>query len=102
MFGVAGSTQLRALRFFRYGIGGAILTGLVLMVPILYFMVQARRQTGAARMFAWAGVASFVAFALQAQTNNLLDIPKVAFYFFALWVALRVVIKQASQHEAES
>ena len=65
-------------------------------------MVQARRQTGAARMFAWAGVASFVAFALQAQTNNLLDIPKVAFYFFALWVALRVVIKQASQHEAES
>ena len=104
MFGVAGSTPHNSIlyAFFRYGIGGAILTAMVMVVPILYFMVQARRYDGPARVFAWAGVASFVSFALQAQTNNLLDIPKVTFYFFALWVALRVVIRQTSRGGLES
>ena len=60
------------------------------------------RTRVAARVFALAGLASFVSFALQAQTNNLLDIPKVAFYFFALWVVLRVVIKQTARSEMES
>ena len=50
MFGVAGSSppQFHSLRFFRYGIGGAILTAMVMVVPILYFMVQARRSDGPA------------------------------------------------------
>lgn len=102
MFGVAGSTPHNSIlyAFFRYGISGAILTALLLVVPILYFAVQVRRQTGNARILALAGVAAFVSFALQAQTNNLLDIPKVAFYFFALWVGLRVAIAQASKQEA--
>lgn len=104
MFGVAGSTPHNSILygFFRYGIGGAILTALVLAVPILYFGVQSQKTQGAARIFALAGLASFVSFALQAQTNNLLDIPKVTFYFFALWVALRAVIKQTSRDEVGS
>jgi len=102
MFGVAGSTPHNSIlyAFFRYGIGGAVLSALLLLAPILYFAVQARRRVGPARILALAGVASFVSFALQAQTNNLLDIPKVAFYFFALWVALRVAVTQASAQEA--
>jgi O-antigen ligase len=102
MFGVAGSTPHNSIlyAFFRYGIGGALLTALLLAVPILYFAVQVRRQTGKARILALAGVATFVSFALQSQTNNLLDIPKVTFYFFALWVGLRMVVIQASQQEA--
>ena len=53
-------------------------------------------------MFAWLVLLLLSSFALQAQTNNLLDIPKVAFYFFALWVGLRVVIKQTARSEMES
>ena len=102
MFGVAGSTPHNSIlyAFFRYGIGGALLSALLLAVPILYFAVQVRRLTGKARILALAGVATFVSFALQAQTNNLLDIPKVTFYFFALWVGLRFAVIQASKQEA--
>ena len=100
-FGIAGSTPHNSIlyAFFRYGIGGAILTGLLLLAPILYFAFQARRATGDARIFALAGVAVFVSFALQSQTNNLLDVPKVSFYFFALWVVLRMVVIQALEKE---
>lgn len=103
MFGIAGSTPHNSIlyAFFRYGIGGAILTGLLLLAPILYFAYQARTTHGTARIFSLSGVAAFVSFALQSQTNNLLDVPKVAFYFFVLWVVLRKVIDEASTLGAE-
>jgi hypothetical protein len=102
-FGVATTTPHNslALGFFRYGIFGALLTAAVLLWPVVWFWRRAKATAGwadgEARVFALAGVCAFVAFALQSLSNNLLEVPKIGVFFWALLPLLQGAATQRPQ-----
>lgn len=101
-FGVASASPHNsiALGFFRYGAPGALLLFAVLSLPVLFCCRAAWLHRGARpadrrlRRIALCAVTAFTAFAVQSLTNNLLEVPKVAVFFFGLWAVVSEVLQR--------
>jgi hypothetical protein len=98
-FGVAATTPHNslALAWFRYGLLGPVVVGVLLLLPPGWFARRLGAVDAAARPYAVAGLVGFAAFALQSLTNNLLEVPKVAVFFWALWAVLSEVVHEARE-----
>ncbi len=101
LFGAATASPHNsiALGFFRYGVWGSLLLSFLLLLPIGLCIRMARRLRGVTphafqRRVALMGVLAFTAFAAQSLSNNLLEVPKVAVFFFLLWGMVSEILER--------